>query len=479
MNEVKINPQTRQIIRNLEDTKEELDLLKTAKIDVVARQFINAPIATSSTTTTTATPLPSREAAVLSPKIAQQSETSEEPQPEENNIIHENLEPKEHEPEFRADGDASLRPSLTDIVKSITQQRERGDIQSYEETEVVTNFNTPQFANNEFTKLLSKCHLPPVEPPSLATQSDEIYTIKFSLRDDSTMSIDCSNLDYDIGISKSLQNMLGFEENKNLRLTHFKRRMLFRAYLHHHSRNRTYLNGRYFHLLKEMDSRAKITNQYWQFITEVLSLLQVSKEQAWVDFNYELPPAAILTNGNVWPRNTKFKDYFEEFPAFVDEMEKKTNEKFFTSPATKNSESPVEENAATLMVKFAKQGTLIYYFMLKVLWEEQNFGRSITTFAPPDLQYATDNLLIYSDIVESDLVNETRMALLRQFKLPQTIEKNTNVQSNFNPIQYKKCIRLEALSNIRIYISSIAGNMINFLRGPVFIVLHFIQEAMK
>jgi hypothetical protein len=47
MNEVKINPQTRQIIRHLEDTEEEIDLLKTAKFDVVARQFINAQLATS------------------------------------------------------------------------------------------------------------------------------------------------------------------------------------------------------------------------------------------------------------------------------------------------------------------------------------------------------------------------------------------------------------------------------------------------
>lgn len=166
------------------------------------------------------------------------------------------------------------------------------------------------------------------------------------------------------------------------------------------------------------------------------------------------------------------------FEVFVRNLEETEGEKVFRGSVNLPPTEPTHTKMMRLMEKFEMQGTVIVYYMLKCLWEEQLLGNPLTTIVPPDLYYSTDTLLIYSDIVEAEVVNEANMAILRQLKLPQH-DENRNVQTDFNPVQYKKCIRTETLSNLRIYISSITGDLVNFLRGPIFVVLHFVQEALK
>jgi hypothetical protein len=379
-------------------------------------------------------------------------------------------------------------------MKAATPSRDLTErIKDAEQTERTTTLekafkvklDTLQHANEAFSTI-AELNLPAVLPyPTIAQVPETSYELNFAADPYDNVSVNCRKPDFDIGFSNSLLNILGFGNEFQMQQYSFKKRMFFRAYLQHYAKNMFYLKGAYFEILHRAHMIADKSHlNYWHFMNNVIGkLLQINGSRVWLDFNFEKSAEEQLTNGKLWPINTKFNDFFgAEFRDFVKEIETLLNDNVFTDPIIPFIPAPPLPYRALIMEeKFRYRGVIIAYFMLKTLWEEQPLGKNITTVVPPDLHYATDTLLIYSDIVEENLVNETSMALLRQFKLPQTFEneENRNVQASFNPIQYKNCIKTSNLSTIRIYISSIVGTPIQFLRGPIFIVLHFIQEALK
>jgi hypothetical protein len=259
-------------------------------------------------------------------------------------------------------------------------------------------------------------------------------------------------------------NILGFENYTQYSIHNFERRKFFRTYLSHYSKNICFLYSNFFLALYENEKKIRTKKEYWSYIKHIiLKVLQIKADNVWDDFIYETD--ARFTG--VWPKNTKWDTYFNEseFMNFITEIEDLVKEKIFTN----NDSSYLNSKGFNRVI--TDRGVLISYFMLKKLFEGTPNTSTIDTPIPPNIFFPNDIFIIYSNIIEHTLMNETSLPLLA-FVQSSTSETGSHKHEVKN-IQYRKCTKHNNVNTIRFYISSLLGKPIKFLRGPVILELHF------
>ena len=225
----------------------------------------------------------------------------------------------------------------------------------------------------------------------------------------------------------------------------------------------------------------QMDKRYWNFMVQIITrLFKINPEQVWNDFNGYLnindDPEQIAQN-DYWPAlKSPWKTYFgnKEFDVLInivygEKMDKERQNQTGRVFPTNNFDSD--------RMVFQKRGIIIAFYMLKTLCEEYT-PTILRADIEPDVMYANSTLFIYSDLIETNYINDIRGRLLLQTNHNvATNSQNAFVRQRFNPIQYKQCAAgMIDLDLFHINISSLLGKEIPFQRGPVFIELHFIRE---
>jgi hypothetical protein len=292
------------------------------------------------------------------------------------------------------------------------------------------------------------------------------YDIKFEINHLGNVEILCHSPDYDIAFSNNLLNILGFETtHPQLSILNIKKRKFFRNYLFHYSENIAFLFDTLFHALKENDQKLYNSSKYFDYIKHIINtVLKINTINVWNDFSFN------FDNKTTWPINTKWTKYFDpkNFFEFTNHLENLTLFKNIVS-------TPHSTNSSNNEI-FANRGLTISYFMLHSLFKEQPIlNKTITSTIPPHINHPNDVFLIYSDIIIPNIVNETVMPLLAITQAKKDTLHNNTIKHEIINLQYRKCDTRPKIDTIQIYITSLTGKPVKFLRGPTFIELHFIK----
>lgn len=110
---------------------------------------------------------------------------------------------------------------------------------------------------------------------------------------------------------------------------------------------------------------------------------------------------------------------------------------------------------------------------------EQQGTRRETAKYFPDVYGHLHNLFVYTDIVRTSIVGDSKSNLLRIINYDQTYAiKNITKSSIFNPLLFIP-VNKHYIDNISIKIRDYSGNPVQFLSGQVIVILVFKQTDCK
>jgi hypothetical protein len=291
----------------------------------------------------------------------------------------------------------------------------------------------------------------------------DVYSIKFSYDKLGRFQVLCNSPDFDIGMSESLLVMTGIVDKPEFSMERYNRRRRFHSYLLYASNDVYLLRG-----LPRTKLRTFFTHPPSQKNMDYLTFgLHLSPDQVWADCTEDLTVERVTS----WPYGSKWEKYFDcqEFYELVQQIETLHSQ---TQPLYKQighrSKGQTFHSAADTRFK----GSVVAYFMMKTLVEEQLMGRTLYADIPPHMNYPNDTFLIYSDIVKPELFNNLHAPLLGMLIVDGA---HGEIQRHEVSNIHYKYLTSNQISSIKIMITSILGRPIPFQRGPVFIQLHLIR----
>ena len=352
---------------------------------------------------------------------------------------------------------------LNKLNKAIAEEQSEAETP----TPTFTKINTLQQALNDYNS-----YSPPltqINPNDIRHESK--FNIKLIKNKLNNIEFNCESSDVDIAFSTDLQNILGFQSHTELTAENFEIRKFFRNYLFHYSQQTAFLFDTPFQTLATNDRTIKTQNSYLNYIKFVITqVLKINTIDVWNDFTHN-----YSTDPSIWPLNTKWVKFFEptEFSAYIKLIEKYNPPvKFYPTDTTHplGIYSPPQTKHAISQYR----GMVISYYMLQKLFNDK--PKSITTSnIPPHINHPNDIFLVYSNIVTPNLVNETTMPLLAIIQAKKDTLHYDTIKHELINLQYRNCVSKENINSIRVYITSMTGKPVKFLRGPTFIQLHFLQ----
>ena len=415
-------------------------------------------------------------------KSASQTITFENEETEETEFDN-HIPQRRAEDETKTDSENAKTPSRDLSTINAERNYEQNRKQAEEENEAeerkpVESFNnTIQNAINAYESFPT---LTPIDKNDIQHKNVN-YNITLSMNKLGNVEIKCKSPDYDIAFSNNLLNILGFEvTHPQLSIHNFKKRQFFRNYLHHYSAQSAFLFDKLFHALHKNDQilskAAPDPPKYFEYIKHVIeNILVINTENVWNDFSLNYNDQTLVPN---WPLNSKWIKYFHpsEFFNFINNVDPHNPLPIFsTHPTYQNlTLSNRHETNITIPTK-RRRGLAISYFMLHTLFKEQPLNNTISSTIPPHINHPNDIFLIYSDIIIPNLINETVLPLLAITQTKKDTVHNDIVKHEIINIQYRKCDTRPQIDTIQIYITSMTGKPVKFLRGPTFVELHFIR----
>jgi len=296
--------------------------------------------------------------------------------------------------------------------------------------------------------------------------------------------IQSNSPDFDICFSDNLRTKLGFTDDR-FSVESYSRRRFFHSYLLYQSKNVTFLSGQGYLNLKngeavilDNEEDAVESGSYFTYINKVVnSLLKIPSEQVWIDFSFNDPKDPTDPNykfildrrsSNRWPERSRWGKYFPSrtFHKLSNLYEGvKIDEKI-----------PRNTNYQSYKQLFREKGSAITYFMIKTLCDELPLKQQVFADSPPQLNFPYETFMVYTDIIQPQIFNETEFTLLEIFQAD--LESKTSVVIGWEPrnITYKPCLK-GIVPHIRITVASTGGLRVPFMFGPVIVQLHFIQRA--
>ena len=286
------------------------------------------------------------------------------------------------------------------------------------------------------------------------------YSLKFSLDKLDRFTIECESPDFDIGMSEEFMTMVGIVNQPQFKYQEYRKRRIFQSYLLYAMNDPLFLRGRHLMQLGAFLKSAKPS--YPNNLGVLIEILDILPEQVWSDCVGETP------DNQIWPKNTPWEKYIdiEKFRECVDSVQKASSK---TANERKNIKETFYPDTSDQM-----KGAIVLYYMLKTITEDQYFGRKkIIADIPPSINYPNDTFIIYSDIINPEIFNDSQSSLLAIIK---TNGKTGETQKrDMTQIQYKY-LSANKIRVIHIFVSNILGREVNFQCGPLITQLHFIRE---